>query len=223
MDQHCTRADLQTCLEDLAWCNRTLFGYRPTLKWLESLSLSAPSEPLRILDVGCGYGDTLRHIEQWTQKKGIAAEFTGLDLNRDTTSIAAEASTAISHIRWINGNVFDYAPPQAPHLIVSSLFTHHLEDPELIRFIQWMEHHALTGWFINDLSRNITPYRLFAWFSRIARLHPIVQHDGPASIARAFVPQDWERYSAAAGLAPTDIQILAYTPGRLCVSRKKSA
>jgi SAM-dependent methyltransferase len=221
MDEHCTRADLQTCLQDLAWVNRTLFGYRPTLHWLESLNLSAPSEPIRILDVGCGYGDTLRCVEQWTQRKGIAVNLTGLDLNTDATSIAAEASPATSQIRWVNGNVFDYAPPHPPHLILSSLFTHHLSDPELVRFLEWMENNAVTGWFINDLSRDITPYRLFSWFSRLTRLHPFVQHDGPVSFARAFVPEDWQRYCAAAGLAAGDVEIRAFTPGRLCVSRRK--
>ncbi len=231
MDAPCTRAELRACLEDLAWCNRTLFGYRPTLNWLESQrSKGAPGPddpgignriPLRILDVACGYGDTLRRIEQWAATKKIPVELTGLDLNPDATAIAAEATPATSQIRWVNADIFAYTPSQPPHIILSALFTHHLSDPDLVRFVQWMERNAVAGWFINDLSRNITPYRLFKWLSRFMRLHPFVQHDGPVSIARAFVPEDWRRICSAAGLALADVNIQGFTPGRLCVGRKK--
>lgn len=218
MDQPCTRAELRTCLRDIAFVNRTLLGYRPTLQWLESLNRQGP---LRILDVGCGYGDTLRRIEQWAHAKRIPVDLTGLDLNPDATVIAAEATPATSRIHWINDNVFAYVPTQPPHIIVSSLFTHHLADDEVIRYIQWMENNAVTGWFINDLSRNIVPYRLFSWYSRILHLHPFVRHDGPVSIARAFVANDWIGYATAAGLSASDVVIRSFTPGRLCVSRRK--
>jgi SAM-dependent methyltransferase len=221
MDQPCTRADLRACLRDIAWLNRTLFGYRPILKWIESLNLGQFPHIIRILDVGCGYGDTLGCIERWAEAKGIAVQLTGLDLNPDATAIASEASPVTSRIRWVNGNVFTYKPPQPPHLIVSSLFTHHLSDNDVVRFVQWMENTAVTGWFINDLTRNVIPYRLLYLFSRIMRLHPFVRHDGPVSIARSFVRDDWEHYCAAAGLSTNRVAIQAFTPGRLCVSRKK--
>jgi len=223
MDQPCTRAELRSCLRDIAWLNRTLFGYRPILTWLETLNLQNAPQPIRILDVGSGYGDTLRRIDQWAQAKGIALELTGLDLNPDATAIAAEASPTRSRIHWVTGDVFAYNPPQPPHLIMSSLFAHHLSDDEVVRFVQWMEHHAVTSWFINDLSRNITPYRLLYWFCRLMRLHPFVQNDGPVSIARAFVPEDWHRHCAAVSLTTGDIEIRGFTPGRLCVSRSKPA
>lgn len=221
MDQPCTRAELRACLKDLAWLNRTLLGYRPTITWLESLNLKAGPSAIRILDVGCGYGDTLRRIERWAQSRNIHVELTGLDLNPDATAIAAEASQPHRRIRWVKGNVFAYTPPQPPHIIMSSLFAHHLADDEVIRYVQWVETHALTGWFINDLSRNIVPYRLICWLSRLIRLHPFVQNDAPISFARAFVAEDWQHYCTAAGLSPNDVAIQGFTPGRLCVSRRK--
>jgi hypothetical protein len=108
------------------------------------------------------------------------------------------------------------------HLVVSSLFTHHLEDSDVVRFIQWMEKNAEVGWFINDLSRAPIPYHLFRVFSKLAGLHPFVQHDGPVSFARSFVADDWRRLCAAADLSASEITIRGYTPGRLCVSRRKA-
>jgi hypothetical protein len=117
--------------------------------------------------------------------------------------------------------VFAYRAPRPSDLIVSSLFTHHLGDSDVVRFVSWMEQNAKMGWFINDLSRAAVPYHLFRWFARLAGLHPFVQHDGPVSIARAFVPEEWRQLCARAGLAPGEFEVLSYKPARLCVSRRK--
>ena len=223
MDEPCTRDVMQACLRDLARVNRWFLGYRPVLRWLEGLNGEARREPLRILDVGCGYGDSLRRIELWARKRRVAVELTGIDLNPDTVAIASEASGPGSAIEWISADVFAYEMHRPAQLVVSSLFTHHLSDDDVVRFVEWMENHAELGWFINDLSRAPVPYHLFRWFAKAARLHPIVQHDGPVSFRRAFVIEDWRRLCAAAGLRRDEIQILAYMPARLCVARRKAA
>ncbi len=223
MDEPCSRDTMRACLRDLARVNRWFWAYRPVLNWLAHLRLPAHSVPLRILDVACGYGDTLRRIEAWAGTHNVPVELTGLDLNSDTISIAVEATPRSSRIRWVSADVFGYEPATAPHLIVSSLFTHHLADSDVVRFLRWMEQTAVHGWFINDLSRAPIPYHLFRWFSRLARLHPFVQHDGPVSIARAFSPYDWYRLAAAADLRFGEIDIVPFAPARLCVRRTKPA
>jgi hypothetical protein len=143
-------------------------------------------------------------------------------LNPDTIGIAAEADAPGRGIRWVHANVFDYMIPRPAHLIVNSLFTHHLRDEDVVRFVRWMEENAELGWFVNDLSRAAIPYHLFRYFSKVAGLHPFVQHDGPVSFLRAFVPDDWRTLCAHAGLKQQEFQILGYKPARLCVSRRKS-
>jgi SAM-dependent methyltransferase len=220
MDQPCSREEMRECLRDLAWVNRWLMAYRPTLDWLESLNLRGRGR-VRILDVGCGYGDTLRRVEQWAKTRGIAAELVGLDLNPDIAAIAVEATPMGSGIRWMSGDVFDHPIDDPVDVVISSLFTHHLADADVTRFLRWMEEHATLGWFVNDLSRAPIPYHLFAWFARVMRLHPFVQHDGPVSIARAFRQEDWHSLCSAAGLREVDYRIVGYKPARLCVSRTK--
>src|SRR5664279_683515 len=158
MDEPCSREQLRACLRDLAKVNRWFLGYRPVLDWLDSLSFKPGADALRILDVACGYGDGLRRVEQWARKRDIAVELTGVDLNPDSTAIAAEADREDSRIEWVTADVFAYSMDRPPHLVISSLFTHHLEDAEVVRFLRWMEANAELGWLINDLSRAAIPY-----------------------------------------------------------------
>jgi SAM-dependent methyltransferase len=224
MDEPCSRDVQRACLRDIARTNRWTFAYRPMLGWLNAITASIPAldEPLRILDVGCGYGDALRRIEQWAGSRRIAVELTGLDLNSDASAIAAEATSASSSIQWVTADILTYTPPRAPHLVISSLFTHHLDEVQIVEFIRWMEDHAQLGWFISDLSRAPVPYYLFRAFAKLARLHRFVQYDGPVSIARSFVAADWERMCSAAGLGKESVEIQAFKPARLCVSRRKT-
>ena len=220
MDEPCGREELRACLRDLARVNRWFLGYRPLLGWLNQI-VPRGGEPVHILDVGCGYGDGLRRIERWAQERGIRVELTGLDINPQTVAIAAEATPPGSRIAWAAADVFAYDQEKPVDLVVSSLFTHHLDEADVIRFLLWMERHARRGWFVNDLSRAAVPYDLFGTFAKLARLHRFVQHDGPVSIARAFVEEDWQRMCAAAGLREHEILIRAFTPARLCVARRK--
>jgi SAM-dependent methyltransferase len=221
MDGPCSREDIRACLRDLARVNAWLRGYRPTFNWLQSFAqLGAP---LRILDVGCGDGDALGKIARWAKKRRIDVRLIGLDLNPETVSIAKRATPPEYGIEFVATNVFDYEPQEPVDVIVNSLFAHHLSDEEIVRFIGWMECHARLGWFVNDLSRAVTPYRLFKLLAKATRLHRLVQHDGPVSVARAFRAADWQRLCAAAGLRDGDFSILSYVPARLCVARGKKA
>jgi SAM-dependent methyltransferase len=221
MDEPCSRDVLRSYLRGLATTNRLTIGYRPTQYWLDSMrsAMLRQGRTIRILDVGSGYGDGLRRIERWCESNGIEAELIGLDLNPDATAIATEASPPNSRIQWVNADVFAFDAPQLD-LIVSSLFTHHLADEQIVSFLEWMEARAKLGWFINDLSRAAIPYHFFRAFSRLMRLHPYVQNDGPISIARSFVENDWQRMCTAAGLRDDEFEIQPFKPARLCVNRK---
>ena len=102
---------------------------------------------------------------------------------------------------------------------MSSQFTHHLTDGQVVMFIRWMEAHARRGWFIGDLHRHWLPYYGFGVLAWLARWHHFVLSDGRISIARAFVPEEWRRLMSAAGLGERDAAITWHLPFRLCVAR----
>jgi SAM-dependent methyltransferase len=227
MDEPCSYEEFRACLEDLAAVNRLLLAYRPTLAWLKRLvahnrlALRAEAEPLRIADVGCGQGDMLRRIAAWAQRRSVPVRLFGIDLNPYSARAASSIPAPGASIEWITGDALCFCPPGGLDIIISSLFTHHLADDEIVRFLAWMEREARLGWFINDLHRGAIPYHLFRLLARFARWHPFVQHDGPVSVRRSFRRHDWERYLALAGIDRAKIAIEEFRPGRLCVGRLK--
>jgi 2-polyprenyl-3-methyl-5-hydroxy-6-metoxy-1,4-benzoquinol methylase len=221
-NQHVEFDVFRGCLEDLAKVNWLTLAYGPTLGFLERLRrLGALPDgaSLTLLDVGSGYGDTVRQIQRWAARRSISMTLTGIDLNPWSARAAGEATPSNLPINWVTTNVFDYQPQAPVDIIVSSLFTHHLEDHEVVRFISWMERTARLGWFVSDLHRHPVPFHAFRLASRMLRLHQFVQHDGPISIARSFRAADWRRHLAAAGVVDTEASIEWRFPFRLCVAR----
>jgi SAM-dependent methyltransferase len=230
MDQPCSYEELRGCLHDIARVNRLTFAYRPTISWMEELVAVHPSpEPLRVVDVGCGDGDMLRRIDAWAAKRGVPVVLTGIDLNPDAIRAAREATQLAQRIdqqidqriEWIVGDVLSNAAMGDIDVVICSLLTHHLTDPQIVQFLQWTERTARCGWFVNDLHRKAVPYHLFRLWARFTNWHPFVKNDGPVSIRRSFVVEDWKRLCAAAGLDAKAVSIKEYRPARLCVGRIK--
>ena len=220
--EDCGVAEFEACLVDLAKVNRATIAYRPTFLWLDRLVRARQSDaPLRIVDCGSGYGDMLRKIDPWAERRGVAVELTGIDLNPWSRAAALKATARDRPIRWITTDLFDYRPDQPVDIVLSSLFTHHLTDDQVVRFVQWMEATAQVGWFVNDLHRHPLPYYVFRLWSRLARWHRFVQNDGPVSITRAFVADDWRRLLARAGIPEGSAEVTWHMPFRLCVGRRK--
>lgn len=224
MDQPCTYEEFRACLHDLAIVNRLTLAYRPTRIWLEGLvsRLDRPASenrPLHIVDVGCGQGDMLRYIARWARRASVPVRLCGIDLNPYAARAASTIDPEGVSIEWITSDAFSFSPPSGIDVVISSLFTHHLSDDEIVRFLRWMEGEARYGWFINDLHRAVLPYQLFGLLAWAARWHPFVQHDGPISFRRSFREQDWNRYLAQAGIDPSTVSIEEFRPARLCVGR----
>ena len=208
------------CLRDIAKVNAVTLARVPTLDFLGRLRRAGRLDldrPIEILDVGSGYGDGLAGIAAWAKRRGAAVTLTGLDLNPWAAQIAQAAHPGVA--RFVTGDVFDHEG--GADIVVSSLFAHHLDDDQIVRFLQWMEAHAVVGWFVNDLHRHRFAYYGFGLLARLMGWHRFVRHDGPVSIARAFTPADWQALIARAGLDPVAVRVRRRFPFRLCVERIK--
>ncbi len=207
------------CLRDLARVNVVTMTHRPTLRWLDRATRELPpQQAISVLDVACGDGDLLRAISRWADRRGRRIRLEGIDLNPRSAITAAAATPASMAIAYRTGDVFDHRPDPAPDFIVSSQFTHHLEDGDVVRFLQWLDRHAARGWFVADLHRHVVPYYGFRLLARLMFWHPIVRLDGTVSIARSFRRTDWTRLLQQAGLAA---EINWRLPFRWCIGRLK--
>ena len=201
-------------LTDLAKVNRTTFAYRPTLAFVERAV--GRRDRFRLLDVGFGSGDMLRRIARWADRRGIAAELTGIDLNPRSKAVAEAVPFRGASIRYLAG---DYArlAGGAFDCVISSLVAHHMSDAELSAFLRFMEAEAAAGWFVNDLHRHGFAYAAWPMLASLMGWHRIVRLDGHTSIARGFRPEEWQTILDREGLAAARVK--RYFPFRLCVER----
>jgi SAM-dependent methyltransferase len=231
MDSPCGYLEFRTFLDDLTKVNRLTRGYKPTLAFLDRISVHIAkhrdnSHPLRILDVGSGGGDTLRVIARWAAARHLPVELTGIDLNPHSTRAAQQFniedpvdpfSPLTANITFLTADVFTYAPDPKPDIVLSALFTHHLGSPEIVRFLSWMEQHARLGWYINDLHRSRRAAFWFRFLPIFFGWHRFIAYDGPVSLRRAFIPADWQRMLAQANISSATIE--QHPMNRLCVAR----
>lgn len=199
------------CLRDLERLNDWSLAGRPTLSWLRRI---VPADrPVSMVDVGSGGGGMLRRIDRWARQSGRRIDMIGIDRNPLAARIAAGCTPADAPIRYETGDALALGA-RSVDLIVSSLFAHHLTDDELAAFLRWMDRTARIGWFVNDLHRQFVPYWFLRGLGRVAPLDPMVAHDGPVSVTRAFVRADWDRLIAQAGLDRRAVEVRWYAPFR---------
>lgn len=212
--------EFRACLQNLAFVNTLTLTHFSTIAWLKQATRDLrSSDRVSLLDVGFGYGEALRAIHRWCVAQGFKPDLTGVDLNPLCAASALEATPPDMRIDFRTCDVFAFQPSEPIQFIVSSQFTHHLNDADVSRFIAWMERTATRGWFICDLHRHPVPYYFFKSIARLARWHRFVQHDGPVSIARSFTRAEWQHLAGGAGLAPDTLKIRWHVPFRFCVER----
>ncbi len=211
------------CLQQLETVNILSLAYRPTLHWLgQMLRAEAPGATVSVLDVGSGGGDMLRRIEKWMRRRKLNADLTGVDLNPLSKQSAEHVTPADMQIRYETSNIFSFDPSRQFDFIISCNFTHHLSEPELIRFIQWMDGHATRGWFINDLHRHWLPYYFIRTVFNALPFNRMMRSDGPISITRAFRAAEWRRILDDAGIPAARRSIQWFFPFRYVVACGKT-
>jgi SAM-dependent methyltransferase len=205
-------------LADLSRINALTLAARPTLGFLERVRARGVGErPWRILDVGYGAGDMLARIARWGERRGVALDLVGVDLNPKSAPVA-EARLG-GRARFVTGDYRDLAG-QGWDIILSSLVTHHMTPDQRSEFVCFMDGEATRGWLVNDLHRQRLPFMGFPLLAALALADPIVRRDGQLSVGRSFRRGEWaamlgEALPATAG----QCRIFRSFPYRLCVER----
>ena len=205
-------------LADLSRINALTLAPRPTLGFLERVrARGAGDRPWRILDVGFGAGDMLVRIARWGERRGVALDLAGVDLNPKSEAVA-EARLG-GRARLVTGDYRDLAG-QGWDIILSSLVSHHMTPAQRAEFLRFMESEAARGWLVNDLHRRRLPFAGYPLLATLAWVDPIVRRDGQLSVGRGFRRAEWA--AMLAGALPDvagECRIFRSFPWRLCVER----
>jgi SAM-dependent methyltransferase len=219
MDTDCVDfEDYSRCLRDLSRVNVVTMTHRPMLAWLAKRARLAnrAGGNFSVLDIASGHGDALRRI----RARFPAARLTGIDLNPWATRAAQAATDPVAGIDFVCGDAFAYVPAAKFDFIITSQFTHHLTDAQVVEFLRWLRQNAAQGWFIGDLHRHVLPYYGFPLLARAMLWHRFVREDGQVSIARAFVRTEWVALLREAGITDQEAAITWHLPFRLCVATR---
>lgn len=189
--------DLAKTLRDLDKVNRWLGGNKITIHGIKKiLSETNPTEPVKIVDVGCGNGTMLRQIAEYGRKKNIPFKLLGIDANPYAIEIAEELAGAYPEIEFETLNIFSTSFAEKKcDIVLCTLTLHHFEEAGIEQLLSTFLKSAKFGVVINDLQRSKAAYYLFQIFCAVFIRNDIAREDGLTSILRGFRKEDLEKFS----------------------------
>jgi ubiquinone/menaquinone biosynthesis C-methylase UbiE len=195
----CPPHEIAASLRDMARVNRWFGGVATTRKLIERVASATGRTHFSMLEVAAGFGEVPRAAGQQLARKGITLEVTHVDLVQSHLLRGMRAVVADALALPFLDNSFD--------LVSCSLFAHHLEPAELARFTTEALRVSRCAVLINDLIRH--PLHLALVYAGFPFLRSYVsRNDGPASVRRAYIPEEMRRILSSVSEAGNGIEIL---------------
>jgi len=172
-----TPREVADSLADLRMVNRQFGGVRTMSALIQEVAEQRNLKSVDWLDVAGGAGDVATLTAESLARAGITVKPVVLD-------------RAISHLNGNHLNVCGDAlalpfRDESFDVVGSTLFVHHLEPEEIVRFAGEGLRVARHAFIINDLIRH--PLHLaLAVAGRVIYRSRLTRHDGPASVRRAY-------------------------------------
>lgn len=179
--------------------NKLLSGWSSLFNHYLKPIIKAKGGSATILDIGCGGGDILKHLNKLCLNESFEVELTGADpdprarkffeMNLKNTGIQFEQKT--SHQLVEEGTSFD--------IVISNHLLHHLTNREVSSLCLDSEKLARQLVLFNDIERSDIGYGLFAVTTPLVFRNSFISVDGKISIRRSFrkqrlqqlLPQGW--------------------------------
>ncbi len=192
-----TPREVEDSLADLRMFNRRFGGVHTMAALLRAVAERRGLKEIEWLDVAGGAGDLAALTRESLRRNGIVVHPVVLD-------------RAITHLNGANLNICGDAQAlpfrdNSFDVVGSSLFVHHLEPEELAQFAAEALRVARHAFLINDLVRH--PLHLaLALAGRPIYRSRITRHDAPASVRRAYTPDEVRHALHAAGAAEVSVR-----------------
>jgi 2-polyprenyl-3-methyl-5-hydroxy-6-metoxy-1,4-benzoquinol methylase len=175
---------------------------------IEALSITQPANPLRVLELACGGGDTAIDLALMAKQRGLALEIHACDLNPEAVEIsrsnamrrevAITVFTADALAKPTDHNTFD--------VVYCTLFAHHLDEVDVVRLLEAMALRSRKLVLVDDLIRSRLGFAL-AWIgTRLLSRSWVVHTDGPLSVRGALQPDEMMSIAKQAGMKNAQIK-----------------
>jgi ubiquinone/menaquinone biosynthesis C-methylase UbiE len=188
-------------LKELDYINRKLGGNSISIHALKKLLKGNATKTITLADLGCGGGDILKEMVQWSRKRKIDLKLVGIDANQHIIDYAAENCKDYPEIEFDACNIFGVKfKNQKFDIYHSSLFTHHFTDAELTELLSACFKNCCLGIIINDLHRHWFAYYSIKWLTKFFSKSPMVQNDAAVSVQRGFSKAELKKIFEDAGI-----------------------
>jgi 2-polyprenyl-3-methyl-5-hydroxy-6-metoxy-1,4-benzoquinol methylase len=175
---------------------------------IEDLSRRLPqAQPLKVLDIACGAGDLPIQLCKYFERRALRVEIHGLDVSDLAITYASKKNDEVgARCQFSKLDVLTEELPEGFDIITASLFTHHLDPPEIELLLAKMASRARHMVLVNDLERSRMSLISVCLASRIMTSSEVVRHDGPASVRAAFTAREMLDMAQKAGLASAQVK-----------------
>ncbi|MEM7584495.1 MAG: methyltransferase domain-containing protein [Acidobacteriota bacterium] len=197
--------ELLGALDELAWINRLLGGFGPSIKGIRSL-LRADQNAFSLLDVGSGGGDMARRLHTWAAGRGLEARIQGIDLSPPIVARAQQHCEDLETVQHRVQDLMSLNGHEAFDIVHCAIVLHHLDDPAAAAALEKMFAVSRWGLVVNDLHRHPLPYYFIRLLTRLLSRNRMIRNDGPLSVRRAFRRHELESLARQAGLPKPSIE-----------------
>jgi 2-polyprenyl-3-methyl-5-hydroxy-6-metoxy-1,4-benzoquinol methylase len=175
---------------------------------IESLAIRQPTNPLRVLELACGGGDTAIDLALMAKQKGLALEIHACDLNPEAVEISrSNAMKREADITFFTADALAKPTDQYTFDVVyCTLFAHHLDEEAVVHLLEAMALRSRKLVLVDDLIRSRLGFAL-AWIgTRLLSRSWVVHTDGPLSVRGALQPDEMMSIAKQAGLKNAQIK-----------------
>jgi ubiquinone/menaquinone biosynthesis C-methylase UbiE len=162
---------------------------------------------IRILDIATGGADIPFALSRYARSAAIPIEIEACDISDTALRFAEQrAKKEGLQINFFRLDALNENLPQGYDLVMTSLFTHHLDPPDVIRLLSKMRGASKQAVLVDDLERSLLNLTLVTAATRILARSPIVHHDGPASVRASYTFKEMLELARQAGLQNAKVE-----------------
>lgn len=178
-------AEVRQAYGQLEHVNRWLGGFRATFRPLSRL---LPGHDVTILDVAGGEGGFSAGFLSLAAARGHEARVVVLDRHPATVALAAAGGPGAQAVRG-DALALPFAD-RSLDVVHCSAFFHHLSTAHARDALDEMCRVSRRVVIVNDLVRSYLAFGAIWALTRLLSDNPLIRHDGPLSVRKAYVPRE---------------------------------